>query len=71
MISAFDYPQEVDEKKQLLKQRSQPEPGLLETVPYINRIFPSLRIQKPGHDLYGPSTLILMLIAGYIFMFFD
>jgi hypothetical protein len=39
-------------------------------VAYFEKIFPSLKIQKPGYDLYGTTTVILSLIALYIFLFY-
>jgi len=32
-------------------------------------VFPSLKIQKPGYDLYGSTTSFLMLLAIYVFVF--
>jgi len=35
------------------------------------RIFPSLKIQKPGYDLYGSTTLVLTIIVIFVFVFFE
>ena len=36
-------------------------------MPYFQKLFPSLRIQKPGVDYYGSTTLLLAFICIYIF----
>ena len=32
----------------------------------MSNIFPSLKIQKPGFDLYGSTTTVLMLMVLYV-----
>lgn len=44
---------------------------MFENNPYFDRIFPGLKIQKPGYDLYGLTTSILGLIGLYIFMYYE
>lgn len=70
-ISAFDYDAEYDQKKELLEKRKWEEPGLMERSRYFARLFPTLRIQKPGIDFYGSTTLILSILAVYTFAAFD
>ena len=47
------------------------KPGIFERNNYFDRIFPSLKVQKPGYDLYGSTTTILAIIGAYIFIFFN
>lgn len=44
---------------------------MFENSNYIDGLFPSLKIQKPGYDLYGATTLVLFLILLFIFMFYE
>lgn len=46
-------------------------PGIFERNDYFDRIFPSLKVQKPGYDLYGTTTTILGIIGIYIFIYYD
>lgn len=39
--------------------------------PYFDNLFPRLKIQKPGYDLYGSSTVFLAILAIYIFLFYS
>jgi len=34
---------------------------------YFNRIFPSLKIQKPGYDLYGATNVFLAVLIVITF----
>jgi hypothetical protein len=47
-----------------------PTLGYFEKISYFDSIFPSLRIQKPGYDLYGSITMVLVMIAIFVFNFF-
>lgn len=38
---------------------------------YFENIFPRLRIQKPGYDLYGATNTLLAIMAIYVFMFYQ
>jgi len=59
------------EKFDSILERSLYLPGIFERNDYFDRIFPSLKVQKPGYDLYGTTTTILALIGIYVFLFFD
>jgi hypothetical protein len=41
--------------------------GIFERAKYFNRLFPSLKIQKPGYDLYGSTTIFLTIIVIFVF----
>jgi hypothetical protein len=71
VISAGDYQEEFEEMFKEIDERKKPKPGMFEKRPYFDKIFPSLKIQKPGYDLYGSSTIILSLTAVYVFMFYN
>jgi hypothetical protein len=47
-----------------------PRKGIFEKLPYFDQIFPSLRIQKPGYDLYGSTTCVLGLTCVYVFFMY-
>jgi hypothetical protein len=51
--------------------RNKPEMGLFERVRYFNRLFPDLKIQKPGYDLYGSTNIFLTIVIIFCFMCFD
>jgi hypothetical protein len=34
----------------------------------MDGLFPSLKIQKPGYDLYGLTTAVLLITVGYVFV---
>jgi len=42
--------------------------GLFEKSKYFKQLFPSMKIQKPGYDLYGSSTISLFVLAIYVFI---
>lgn len=44
--------------------------GIFDKSKYFDKIFPGMKIQKPGYDLYGISTLIWVMIIIYVFVFF-
>jgi len=54
-----------------IDNRKRPKLGFFEKKEYFDKIFPSLKIQKPGYDLYGSSTILLSLMAIYVFMFYN
>ena len=70
-ISAFDHEEELEQKKEIIELKDSEQKGILELSPYFARLFPACRLQKPGHDLYGVSTLVLGVIWIYSFFFFD
>jgi predicted membrane protein len=39
---------------------------MFEKSKYFNSMFPSLKIQKPGYDLYGSSTISLALLTIFV-----
>lgn len=57
----------MDEKFDAIHDRIVNNPGFFEKHDYFDRIFPSLKVQKPGYDLYGSTTLVLGIIGAYIF----
>lgn len=70
-ISAGDHDEEFDEMFEEIDKRTRPPLGAFEKKKYFERIFPSLKIQKPGYDLYGTTTTVLALLAIYVFMFYQ
>lgn len=61
----------MKEKFHSIDERELSHPGWFERRPYFDRIFPGLKVQKPGYDLYGLTTTVLGVIAVYIFIFYD
>ena len=43
---------------------------MFEKSSYFTRIFPDLKIQKPGADYYGATSLILAIIIIFVFLYF-
>lgn len=70
-VSAGDFDAEFEEKREALAERQRSELGWFESSPYFARIFPGLKIQKPGHDLYAPQSLVLGLSMLFVFFFSD
>ena len=50
----------------MIESRTRPALGVFEKNPYFDGIFPGLRIQKPGYDLYGSTTLMLVVLMVYV-----
>ena len=67
-ISAGDHQEEFDEMFDELDSRTRPSLGYFEKREYFDKIFPGLKIQKPGYDLYGTSTTVLAVLALFVFM---
>jgi hypothetical protein len=59
------------EKVDIIEERTQEKLGLFEKSRYMEKLFPSLKIQKPGYDLYGSTTCCLAVLAMYIFFCFS
>jgi len=70
-ISAGDFQAEFDEMFEEIDRRQKPKLGFFEQKEYFDKIFPSLKIQKPGYDLYGTSTIDLSLMALFVFFCYD
>lgn len=70
-ISAGDHEREFEEQFEMLEERERPKLGIFERSEYFDKVFPSLKIQKPGYDLYGSSTILLSLTAVYVFFFYQ
>lgn len=69
--SSGDVEEEIDEKIRLLEQRDLPEKTYFEQSQYFDRLFPGLRIQKPGSDYYGSTTLLLAILAIFVLNYFE
>jgi hypothetical protein len=69
-FSSADYIEEYDEVYDKLEERKIEAPGFFEKKTYFNKIFPSLKIQKPGTDLYGSTTFTLSLLTAFVFIFY-
>lgn len=70
-FSAFDFNEEYDRKQTKIARRSQDVATGFENWGYFKRIFPTQRIQKPGYELYGTQSFILVVLAIYSFMGYD
>lgn len=44
---------------------------MFEKNEFLQKVFPPLRIQKPGYDIYARTTLVLMMILIYVFAFYS
>jgi len=62
----------MDQKIELkLGFKIKEKPTWFEKSSYIKSIFPSLKIMKPGYDLYGTTTLVLAILAVFVLYGFD
>jgi len=66
-FSAGDHKEDLEEKFDTIHDRIVNNPGFFEKHDYFDRIFPSLKVQKPGYDLYGSTNTVLGIIGVYIF----
>jgi len=68
--SSPDFSQDYQAKNDELDKRKKQKLGFFENSRYMNQIFPSLKIQKPGYDLYGTTTTIFAIICVFVFIQF-
>lgn len=61
----------MEAKFDSIDDRELNNPGMFERREYFDRLFPSLKVQKPGYDLYGLTTTICGVLAVYIFMYYS
>lgn len=62
----------MDDKIELkLGMQDKEKPNIFETNPYLKTVFPSLKIQKPGVDYYGYTTMVLAIIAIFVMFTYD
>jgi hypothetical protein len=64
--SNCDFPEQKERRIEEQEKRTAPLPGFFEKSAYIDSIFPSLKIQKPGRDFYGSTTSVLLITVGYV-----
>ena len=69
-LSNGDTKEQLQEKVHVIEERIEEKMGIFEKSRYMENLFPSLKIQKPGYDLYGSTTCVLAILALYIFMCF-
>tara|TARA_B110000285_G_scaffold20848_1_gene20189 strand:- start:15 stop:404 length:390 start_codon:yes stop_codon:yes gene_type:complete len=51
--------------------RNKPEMGIFEKSRYFGKLFPQLKIQKPGYDLYGSTNIFLAIVILFVFTSYD
>lgn len=69
-ISAGDTIDDLDDKLEEIDIRNKPKLDFFSKSKYFDKIFPGVKIQKPGYDLYGTATTMSVLIFIYVFLFF-
>lgn len=69
-MSAGDFERDLEERLDAVARRGIAKVGLFEKSQYFRRLFPSLKIQKPGYDLYGTTTTVLFLLALYTGLYY-
>jgi hypothetical protein len=69
-ISAADFDYEFDKKLDIIEDKLKPDLGIFDKTEYFTNIFPKLRVQKPGDDFYGSTTMIIGLVFLYVFIFY-
>jgi hypothetical protein len=70
-MSGGDNEIDFNNKSDVIKRRNKPVMGVFERLKYFNRMFPSLKIQKPGYDLYGCTNIFLTIVIVFVFSFYD
>lgn len=70
VMSGGDNEVEINQKSDRIKLRNKPETGIFGKVRYFNRLFPDLKIQKPGYDLYGSTNIFLTIVVLFVFTFY-
>ena len=69
--SAGEGEEDHRKKMDLIDFKSTPRLGIFEKNKYFDNIFPSLKIQKPGYDLYASTTFFLAFTLIYVFAFYN
>jgi hypothetical protein len=69
-MSGGDNEVDINQKSDRIKHRNKPQMGLFGKIGYFNRLFPELKIQKPGYDLYGSSNIFLTIMVLFVFTFY-
>jgi len=70
-VSAADEPLAFNEKLDSVEIRKKPKQTMFDKSEFLQEVFPPLRIQKPGYDIYARTTFTLILILLFVFMFFS
>ena len=65
-----DFMEDLNEKLEFWANVKKPRADVFDENPYFENVFPSLKIQKPGYDLYGSSTVFLAILAIFTFLFY-
>lgn len=66
------FEEDMDEKIEVkISEKDRKDPGIFERSDYLRSIFPSMQIQKPGYDYYGFTTMILGILAMFVFYGFN
>jgi hypothetical protein len=68
--SAGDFSEEFEEKNDMIDLAASPDLGLFDTNKYFEKLYPPIKIQKPGFDLYASTNIFLFILVIYTFMFF-
>lgn len=68
--SAGDFLDEFEEKNRKIDIAQAPDLGFFDTNKYFEKLYPPLKIQKPGYDLYASTNIFLFIIVVYTFIFF-
>ena len=70
-IHAIDYDDNHAVFKTLNDEDHHSPKGVFEKHNYFDRLFPSMSYQKPGYDLYGSTTLVLVIILVFVLNFYE
>ena len=71
VMSAGDNEVDFIQKSNLIIDRNKPHLGMFEKSKYFDNLFPALKIQKPGYDLYGSTTIFLTILIIFVFSNYD
>jgi len=64
-LSGCDFDEEFDDRFEAKDSRMESKKS--RDSPWIAKLFPSLKIQKPGRDYYASTTIALVILVMYVF----
>ena len=69
-LSGCDFGEEFDDRFEAKDSRTAPSNSRSGNREWTAELFPSLKIQKPGSDVYASTTITLVVLVVYVFFGF-
>lgn len=71
-MSNGDYEEDLEDKiDHRVYRKTLDKPDFFERSKYLQSIFPSAQIEKPGGDYYGLTTCVLFILAVFVWTGYD